>query len=228
MASGNRKRHNSKKLIPSLSEPRCTYQKTKTSYVAQPFYRCLTCFTGANDGICFNCLEKCHQGHDTMYAGSFRAFCDCGLSNCKSQCKIGTKCTYDLYGKVGKQQDWYHCHTCWGEGESQFGCCEVCVDDCHKGHKVKYAKESSDSVCDCGDNKHKNTVCTFHITGNQHILQPFYSCRSCFPNSLGDGCCYQCMKVCHAGHSTCYKGVMKAFCDCGLSCCRISCKISKP
>ena len=220
--------HNSKKFILSPNEPRCTYKKTKTSFALQPFYRCRTCFSGATDGVCSECVQICHSSHDTVYAGSFRAFCDCGLTNCKAPCEIGSKCTFDLYGKAGKKQDWYQCHTCWG-AESQFGCCETCADECHQGHQLVYKDMSSfGAVCDCGDNKHKSQVCTFHVTGNQHILQPFYRCRNCFPNSLNEGCCYQCMKVCHAGHSTVFQGIIKAFCDCGLKCCKISCKIQKP
>ena len=223
------KQHNSKKIVSSPGEPKCTYQRTKTSFSAQPFYRCRKCFSQQSVGICASCSETCHNDHGTAYVGMSSAFCDCGLSCCKISCEIGTKCTYDLYGKtVEKRQDWYQCHSCWG-GNSQFGCCEVCADECHKGHDLVYKGESSDgAVCDCGGNQHKSAVCTFHVTGKQHILQPFYRCIRCFSNTTSDGCCYQCMKVCHAGHPTISVGVVKAFCDCGLKQCKIACKIQKP
>lgn len=227
--SPDKSQHNSKKLIPSSNEPKCTYEVTKTKFVEQPFFRCRTCFTGANDGVCSSCVETCHKGHHTYLAGKFSAYCDCGLKSCKSQCEIGIKCTYDLYGKVGKKQEWYQCLTCWG-GESQFGCCEMCAEECHNGHKLvnKGLSQTGAAVCDCGDYRHKSQVCTFYVTSNQHIYQPFYTCRKCFVDPQTQGCCYQCMKTCHAGHGTMYQGVVKAFCDCGLKCCKVPCKIQKP
>ena len=224
-----RERHNSKKAVTGTDEPQCTYSRTKTSYSHQPFYRCRRCFKGPHEGVCGPCARKCHQEHGTVFAGNFSAFCDCGLQSCKMSCEIGSKCTFDLYQKTGKKQDWYQCHSCWGPGESQFGCCEVCAEECHKGHQIVYKGLSSDgAVCDCGDNKHKSDVCTFHVTGSQHILQPFYFCSYCFTDIVKEGCCYQCMKTCHAGHRIVLQGNIKAFCDCGLKCCKTACKIQKP
>ena len=193
--------------------------------------RCHTCFTGEHEGVRSSCAERCHSGHNTEYAGILNAFCDCGLKSRLIYCKIGEECTFDLHGKIGKQQKWYQCHTCWGDNSS-FGCCELCAEECHKGHKLIQNGVKERAVCDCGDNKHTSRVCTYHVTGGQQVyFQPFYSCSWCFPRPSDGytyGSCYQCMKTCHAGHPTVYLGVIKVFCDCGLKCCSISCKIANP
>ena len=158
-----------------------------------------------------------------VYAGTRNAFCDCGLQNCRISCKIGLKCTFDIFGIKGQSQRWYQCLTCWG-GKSQFGTCDFCAKECHKGHNLIYTGMSSGGAfCDCGYNKHKSDVCTFHVTKNKYRVQPFYTCLICFPSGK-KGCCFQCMKNCHAGHPIQSLGVIEAFCDCVLQ----DCQISKP
>lgn len=220
--------HNLRRITSCSSE--CTYKQTKSSYMDQPFYRCKSCFTGNNEGICAPCANNCHSEHDIDYAGILNGYCDCGLQCCQINCKIGDKCTFDRHGNTGKQQEWYQCYTCWG-GESQLGCCKVCAKECHEGHKV-VRDGLSQAVCDCGNYRHKSGVCTYHVTGSEKVPQPFYYCSQCFPkpgsDGIGYGCCFQCMKTCHAGHPTLSLGVIKAYCDCGLECCKITCDIPNP
>ena len=209
----------------------CTYQTTASlkQYVAQPFYRCHTCFHEPNLGCCAQCAKKCHKGHLVRYAGLAKAFCDCGLQACDMHCKIGSKCTYDVEGKKYTAQEWYECHTCWG-GEASFGCCKVCAEKCHKGHDL-VERFSGGFYCDCGVNGHKAAVCTLHSTGRTMCKQPFYTCRRCFvlPER---GCCYQCMLHCHSGpgHDMQFLGTQSTYCDCGLmqSGCIAACHIAEP
>ena len=66
----------------------CTRHGSGTSFKLQPYYRCLTCFTRDTEGVCYQCSLNCHLGHKVVYAGPMRAFCDCGLENCKVTCRI--------------------------------------------------------------------------------------------------------------------------------------------
>ena len=207
---------------------RCTYKDTRTSYQDQPFYRCRTCFGSDNEGCCANCASTCHSGHLVLYEGHRSAYCDCGLKSCATTCKLGPKCTYDVYGKVLRSQDWYECRTCWGE-ESSYGCCTFCAAQCHAGHRLVQHNSLGipHFLCDCGANRHKSAVCTYHSSNRKYVKQPFYRCYTCFtgPNM---GCCYQCLKHCHKNHRTTYVGNIDAFCDCGLAGCRIQCSIAEP
>lgn len=57
-------------------------------------------------------------------------------------------CTYSVTGDDYAVQNWYNCYTCGlVDGE---GCCEVCVNTCHRGHKVSEVQRSSSFFCDCG------------------------------------------------------------------------------
>ena len=214
----------------------CTWHSTKRKYVKQPFYRCYDCFTHPGAGCCYQCMQKCHAGHNTRFAGIMNAFCDCGLEHCRSSCLIPKPltCTYESRGEDYHLQYWYHCYTCWG-GESNYGCCSYCAFNCHKGHDLVYQPgKKVTAVCDCGRNDHQQAVCTWYSTRRKYVKQPFYLCFDCFtyifrtPEDVFEGCCYQCMKKCHAGHNTAYAGILDAFCDCGLTSCRIRCSISSP
>ena len=66
----------------------CTRHGSGTSFKVQPYYRCLTCFTRDNVGVCYQCSLNCHLGHKVVYAGPMRAFCDCGLESCQATCRI--------------------------------------------------------------------------------------------------------------------------------------------
>ena len=207
----------------------CTYTTTMKEYVDQPFYRCHTCFTESNKGCCRACVKNCHRGHDIEDSGIRNAFCDCGLECCATRCKIGPKCTYDQYGSAVRNQKWYECLSCWDE-ESGYGCCVVCADECHSGHNL-VSHESGDFSCDCGANSHEVTpnysidaICTYTTTKKEYIDQPFYQCHTCFTES-NKGCCKACVENCHRGHDIENSEFPKAFCDCGLECCAIRCKI---
>lgn len=152
---------------------------------------------------------------------------DPGSSSSRSTPAIScsTACTFDKYGSEFHTQTWYECYTCWGAGSS-FGCCEYCAKTCHVGHRL-VRQQPSGFFCDCGKNSHKLSVCTYRSTGKKFMRQPFYRCYTCF-SGPGEGCCFKCVKLCHAGHNVAYAGVLSAYCDCGLTCCRSSCKIASP
>ena len=221
---------NSHKVTPKYNvDAVCTYTTTKKEYIDQPFYRCHTCFSESNEGCCSACAENCHRGHDVKNSGIRSAFCDCGLDYCAITCKIGPKCTYDQYGSVFMNQKWYECLYCWDEG-SGFGCCVVCAEKCHSGHNL-VSHESGDFFCDCGANNHEVTpkysvsvVCTYTTTKKEYVDQWFYRCHTCFTEST-KGCCSACVKNCHRGHDVENSGIRNTFCDCGLECCAITCKI---
>ena len=66
----------------------CTFHSTHVEMRIQPFYRCRTCFSRSDAGVCHQCMINCHRGHQTSYVGEIRAFCDCGLPYCKAKCLI--------------------------------------------------------------------------------------------------------------------------------------------
>ena len=138
------------------------------------------------------------------------------------------KCTYDEDGPGMSLQPWFKCYTCWGNDadKSDFGCCSHCANTCHNGHRLRRCG-SYEAECDCGQYKHQAAVCTWHVTKQHYVKQPFYRCFDCFAGK-NKGVCYQCWKICHRTHNTRYDGVMSAYCDCGLSCCRIQCSIPAP
>ena len=137
-------------------------------------------------------------------------------------------CTYDDDGPGFLLQPWFKCYTCWGEDadESSFGCCSHCANTCHQGHRIERGGLRK-AECDCGQYKHQAAVCTWQVTKRNYVKQPFYRCFDCFyePNQ---GVCYQCWKICHRTHNTSYEGIMLAFCDCGLTGCRVKCSIPAP
>ena len=144
----------------------------------------------------------------------------------------GYTCTYDDDGPGFMLQPWYRCRTCWGPNadESCFGCCSHCAQTCHRGHDLGKCGLTK-AECDCGQYKHQTAVCTWHVTKRNYVKQPFYRCFDCLGeprNGVGEGVCYQCWKICHRTHNTRYVGVLSAFCDCGLTSCRIKCSIPGP
>ena len=56
--------------------------------IKQPFYRCYECFTRPNEGCCYPCMKRCHDGHAIKFVGVVESFCDCGLPGCAISCKI--------------------------------------------------------------------------------------------------------------------------------------------
>ena len=69
----------------------CTYNTSKelSTMIKQPFYRCYECFTRPNEGCCYPCMKRCHNGHDVKYVGVQDCFCDCALpAVCAISCKI--------------------------------------------------------------------------------------------------------------------------------------------
>lgn len=58
----------------------CTFNNTGKNYIYQEFYKCLTCGFSKNAGCCEACAKVCHLGHDFLYRGRIRSYCDCGAS----------------------------------------------------------------------------------------------------------------------------------------------------
>lgn len=207
----------------------CTWHATKCDdKIKQPLYNCGECFgsKGIEVHLCYQCKRICHAGHQFKLESRNMGYCECRR---KSQCKIpnplcNDSCTYDTVGIAC--QAGYECRTCWG-GESDYGCCLYCAFNCHKGHYLVYHPEEGATACDCGRNEHNRLVCTRYSTNRALKKQPFYSCSNCFSHN-DEGCCYRCMKICHAGHDTSFTGIINAFCDCGLECCRKHCIIQRP
>ncbi len=57
-------------------------------------------------------------------------------------------CTFKLTSTKYCEQLWFNCRTCWPD-DINVGCCESCVDLCHKNHNI-YAVGRGDFYCDCG------------------------------------------------------------------------------
>ena len=49
-------------------------------------YYCHTCKFANGEGICTNCVKKCHVKHNVKYAGFVNGFCDCGAKG-EGKCK---------------------------------------------------------------------------------------------------------------------------------------------
>ena len=151
---------------------KCTYIRSKTSFIKQPFFRCESCFSGFGSGVCSSCAVKCHSGHNLDYAGTLEAFCDCGLQECPTPCILGLKCAHDT-GTMGVEDKvLYNCTTCiirrWnGKETSQFYCCTFCAEICHKGHDL-VPTTTVIADCDCGSNHHMQD--NFLKTGTRIII----------------------------------------------------------
>jgi hypothetical protein len=148
-------------------------------------------------------------------------------------------CTYDHFGEEYHIQNYYECLTCWGEN-SCFGACEYCAFNCHKGHTLNkfslefLCTEKITFVCDCGRYKHKQQLCTRQSTKKKYVKQSMYVCHDCFDvktyskKNGGNipGMCFSCSKTCHLGHNKEFFAFSEGFfCDCGLECCKVRCKI---
>lgn len=213
----------------------CTLLSTGPKPVKQDWYHCSDCFNNSKLGCCYACAVTCHKYHNTYKMGNASSTCDCGVtSDCKLSCQssidtIVTQkmCSYNRFQDHYMPMTWYECSTCWG-GESNFGCCAFCANKHHRGHSlIKHEEKPSSFFCDCGKMKHKQPCCTWVATGKKYVKQPWYKCHDCFQKP-DEGCCYACSKKCHAGHRVQFMYISPgAFCDCGLGCCKITCKIYK-
>jgi hypothetical protein len=135
--------------IPIYSN--CTFLKTGKSSKKQKIWCCKTCGLLDNFGCCQSCAEICHKGHDLIYTGKRKCFCDCGAGNCVKRCicggKFSNRCTYRLTKNADSFQKSWFCYTCGLVGNR--GVCESCCLICHQGHELVYAGEQN-FVCNCG------------------------------------------------------------------------------
>ena len=72
------------------------------------------------------------------------------------QCVEKGKCTILHTGEDYIRQKWYECYTCGLM--DHMGCCESCMNICHKGHNVSPAKEGT-FFCDCGVKDNPDCKC---------------------------------------------------------------------
>ena len=59
--------------------------------------------------------------------------------------------------------------------------------------------------------------CSIQDSGSTVIAQPWFYCKTCWPNDLNKGCCLACAKKCHEGHDIQYCGWQMCYCDCALT-----------
>ena len=64
----------------------CSFTETGKSFKKQDMYYCHTCKFANGEGICTNCVKKCHVKHNVKYAGFVNGFCDCGVKG-EGKCK---------------------------------------------------------------------------------------------------------------------------------------------
>ena len=69
-----------------LSETCCSLLRTgfrKDRDTEQEMFACWTCKIDFGRFVCYDCAEKCHQGHDIVPIGFGAGYCDCSiLSKC--------------------------------------------------------------------------------------------------------------------------------------------------
>ena len=197
----------------------CTFVKYGKNYISQNIYYCHTCGFINNLGICESCANNCHKDHKLEFIGlKPKFFCDCGPTiNCKCNSKINNEICSRITNSISYiSQKWYHCNTCNLIGN--LGCCENCINKCHKGHDTYFDKISNNCFCDCCDIcnckfiKHYpiNNICTRSINDKKYIKQEWYHCITC--GHLG--CCKSCIQNCHKNHQIIFKGYSNCFCDC--------------
>ncbi|KAK9863771.1 hypothetical protein WJX84_004776 [Apatococcus fuscideae] len=56
----------------------CSYVGSGKQYVEQHWFFCYTCNLVESKGCCSACARTCHAGHDLVYSGRSRFYCDCG------------------------------------------------------------------------------------------------------------------------------------------------------
>lgn len=66
----------------------CTFYSSQREFKIQPIYRCQSCFSREDAGVCHQCMINCHRGHKISYVGEIRGFCDCGQVYCRVSCRI--------------------------------------------------------------------------------------------------------------------------------------------
>lgn len=63
---------------PRRRAARCSYRESGENFIEQHWYYCYTCGLTESKGCCSTCAVVCHAGHDVVYSGRSRFFCDCG------------------------------------------------------------------------------------------------------------------------------------------------------
>ena len=86
-AVGQKRSRSNDEHETSISTQLCSILQTGFSPkpgTEQEFFICATCNIDFGRVICSNCIKKCHSGHNTMYAGFNRGYCDCCIfSECQ-------------------------------------------------------------------------------------------------------------------------------------------------
>lgn len=81
----NRKPHSqiSEEALDCLKHHECSFRMMGDHYLDQPFYKCRTCPSASNAGVCAICVVDCHFGHEVEIVKSNGNFCDCATSSIK-------------------------------------------------------------------------------------------------------------------------------------------------
>lgn len=135
----------------------------------------------------------------------------------------------------------YACKTCEMTKQDKFLICQICSENCHKGHLLFEIPSiiTKDFLCSCSfleslcnctifkrppkkienaqinslDDCLANFICT-KKAGNGYHRQAFYECYTC--GTYGTkGCCISCSLICHKGHELKKSYKVYAYeCDC--------------
>jgi hypothetical protein len=58
----------------------CTYKLTGSDHQIQEWYSCQTCNLVSGNGVCRQCRDTCHKGHEVYFMGISAFFCDCSVN----------------------------------------------------------------------------------------------------------------------------------------------------
>ena len=83
---------------------------------------------------------------------------------------ISEFCTFSTTGEVGIEQMLYNCITCnMLDGHC---ICKICINNCHKGHKVVFSEEDAEGYCDCGEQGSRGIRSCNMLKGTQPSPEP--------------------------------------------------------
>eukprot|EP01130_Rhizamoeba_saxonica_P017115 TRINITY_DN8159_c0_g1_i1.p1 TRINITY_DN8159_c0_g1~~TRINITY_DN8159_c0_g1_i1.p1 ORF type:complete len:865 (-),score=142.82 TRINITY_DN8159_c0_g1_i1:145-2739(-) len=122
--------------------------------VSQLYASCESCGIGGEHGLCRECVETCHFGHQLNITQEYREFaCQCGTSQ-YCVCKECTKspepinvCSFSFTNRTPMVQQAFQCKYCHSTPDKYV--CHSCVKSCHSEHLPQYVGMIP-MVCACG------------------------------------------------------------------------------
>ena len=72
-------------------------------------------------------------------------------------------CTFSQTGEVGIEQKLYNCFTC--NMQDGHCICEICINNCHKGHIVVFSEDDAEGFCDCGEQGSRDIGSCYMLKG---------------------------------------------------------------